>query len=296
MNMYGVVTTREIAYAVFFLLLLVYILYNNKTRKLAFNLAYSVLKRPIIIAFGLVFLYACVLIQFFIAVNIWEASYLKDVLEWVVFVGTPLCFKAVNHNDEHYFLNCLVINFKLTALLEVIIGSYTFPLVVELIIQPLFVLLIIINEFSKREKAYENLTRFTELISSIVGIWMLCEIIRQIIFTFSYSTTKSLIIAFLIPAIFSALYIPFAYLLAVYAKYEVVFKRMDYMAKGNGQIRINHRLAILKSCGVSYSRINKFQKDYLRYIYRLMSEEEFKYVIESFKKNETVDDDKRYAL
>ena len=283
MNMYGVVTTREIAYAVFFLLLLVYILYNNKTRKLAFNLAYSVLKRPIIIAFGLVFLYACVLIQFFIAVNIWEASYLKDVLEWVVFVGTPLCFKAVNHNDEHYFLNCLVSNFKLTALLEVIIGSYTFPLVVELIIQPLFVLLIIINEFSKREKAYENLTRFTELISSIV-------------FTFSYSTTKSLIIAFLIPAIFSALYIPFAYLLAVYAKYEVVFKRMDYIAKGNGQIRINHRLTILKSCGVSYSRINKFQKDYLRYIYRLMSEEEFKYVIESFKKNETVDDDKRYAL
>ena len=188
--MYGVVTTREIAYAVFFLLLLVYILYNNKTRKLAFNLAYSVLKRPIIIAFGLVFLYACVLIQFFIAVNIWEASYLKDVLEWVVFVGTPLCFKAVNHNDEHYFLNCLVSNFKLTALLEVIIGSYTFPLVVELIIQPLFVLLIIINEFSKREKAYENLTRFTELISSIVGIWMLCEIIRQIIFTFSYSTCK----------------------------------------------------------------------------------------------------------
>lgn len=52
---------------------------------------------------------------------------------FLLFVGIPTCFHSVGDKLEaHYFRNILIDNFKFTALVEFITGTFTFPFAVEL--------------------------------------------------------------------------------------------------------------------------------------------------------------------
>lgn len=89
---------------------------------------------------AIIFVWICKLLPF------WNWIYVKDITFWVLFVGIPTCFNSVtNKLEDHYFRNILIDNFKFTALVEFITGTFSFPLDVELILQPILLFLLFYN-------------------------------------------------------------------------------------------------------------------------------------------------------
>ena len=73
-----------------------------------------------IVAMAIIFVWICKLLPF------WNWIYVKDITFWVLFVGIPTCFNSVaNKLEDHYFRNILIDNFKFTALVEFITGTFT---------------------------------------------------------------------------------------------------------------------------------------------------------------------------
>ena len=277
-------STREIALGIYAVLLIAYIFAKKTTRKAAAQVVKTACTRNLAIPFALLIIYASIIVWVLTQFRFWKWSYIKDISVWVLFAGVPLCFKAVDHKDEHYFRDSITSNLKLTAVVEFFTGTFTFPFLVELLIQPVLTFLVLVQEFSKRDKKYNNISTFIDVIFSVAGLWILYATINEAIEEYAQRNATDLIVGFCIPVVFSIFYLPVAYLLAVYAKYEVLFVRMDFSTAENKHTRKKYKLKVMQACGLSYNNICRFERDYLCCMYRTMPEQEFNDLIAAFKR------------
>ena len=97
------------------------------------------------------------------------------------------------------------------------------------------------------------------------------------------SSKKKYIIIFCIPIIFSLLYLPFAYVFAIYAKYEVLFILLNFKERMYKKIIRRHKLKVIGVCKLSYKYICKFEKEYIKRMYISMRQDEFIELIKDFK-------------
>ena len=125
-------TTREVAVIIYGFILLIYVLIKkDKSIFLLVIKAACHIKLMVpfifIVIMAITFVWACTFLPF------WNWIYVKDITFWILFVGIPTCFHSVGDKLEaHYFRNILIDNFKFTALVEFITGTFTFPFAVEL--------------------------------------------------------------------------------------------------------------------------------------------------------------------
>ena len=131
----NIFTTREIAVAIIFAVIFIWLCSKKSFRKGFANLLQACCKKVLLIPFALLLIYGALITYGITKLSFWNWIYLKDILLWIVFVGVPVCFNATKKNlEDHYFRNMVIDNLKWTAILEFIMGSFTFSLVGELIL------------------------------------------------------------------------------------------------------------------------------------------------------------------
>ena len=277
-------SSREIAIGIYAALLIAYVLIRKRTRSAAVRVIKTACSRKLVIPFVLLLIYALLLTWVLTCFKFWKWYYLKDIVIWVIFAGVPLCYKAVDNKEKHYFRDSITENLKLTALVEFFTGTFTFSLLVEMIIQPILTLLVVVQEASKRDEKNSKVTKLISVILTAGGIWIFFATIKEAVVEYSELNAYDLLITFCIPLAFSLLYLPVAYLFRLYAKYEVLFIRMDFCSEDNKITRRRHKRRVFRACGLSYSSICRFERDYLCRMYRSMSEKDFLALIMDFKK------------
>lgn len=279
-------TTREIATAIYILILGIIAISSKKVRRSAINVIKAALSFRLVVPFCIMLAYACLLVLLFSKLSFWKGVFLKDISIWVLFAGVPMCYKAINHKEKHFFRNSLLDNLKFTAIVEFITGTFTFSFVVELILQPVIAFLFLLQEVSKRDEKNAPVTKAIGTVLAFGGICLLYATIKQAIAEYTQLSAVDLLVSFSIPIVFSLLYLPFAYCFAVYAKYEETFMRMDFFTEEDRSIRKRHKYAVFKACGISYQQIYRFQKEYLNHLYRSMPEKDFCELIRLFLNKE----------
>lgn len=282
--MFDIFTTREVALALYFSLITIWIFLNQKTRVSAFGVIKIAcghqLRRP----FVFILCYAAIIIYFLTLLSFWKWIYFKDIAMWVIFIGVPICYKAVNTQDEYYFKNVLISNFKFSALLSFISGTLTFSFLAELLLQPILTFLFILQAFAERNTQYAPAKRFVDCLIAFIGFVVMYFTIKKAIVNYSQMEFIDTIVKFTIPILFSVLYLPIAYSIAVYAKYQVLFCRMKFTMPKDKLIERKRKRAIMKVCKLSYKKVNLFEREYARRLYVLMKDEEFYSIIDTFRK------------
>lgn len=91
------------------------------------------------------------------------------------------------------------------------------------------------------------------------------------------------IVSFVIPIVFSILYIPLAYIFALWAKYEIVFIRMSFKEPKDKNVRWSYRKEVLKVCNFSFKKVYCFNKECIKNMYISMKQEEFRMIIKKLK-------------
>lgn len=219
---------------------------------------------------------------------VWNWLLIKDVVLWVIFVATPIFFKAGMRKLDTYPLSKMISdNFAWSALLEFFIGSFTFHLGVELIVIPFFAFIAIIKEWTHSNPAYKNYQRICDGITMFSGTLLLFFTIRVAINVISTEGAINTLVSFSIPIIFSIAFLPIIYLLAVWAQYHDLFVRIyirNHISKNGLRIK---EAKIFLACGLSYKKLLSFRNAYTDYIVSIRSandDEDFFSFIEKFKK------------
>jgi hypothetical protein len=237
------------------------------------------LMRPFII----MILYALSWTFLFSKTNFWEITYLKDISIWVLFVGVPICFGAVNRKVEaNYFRNIIIGNLKFIVLIEFLFSTFTFNIYLELLMLPFITFIYLLEAVSNSDEALKPAKKIFSGLLAIIGFTVFGFTLKIAINDYKLLGVYETLVVFLIPIALSVLYLPIAYLFAIYAKYETIFMRVTWHKKWtNEKIRIRKR-KIFKACNFSYSRLLLFEKEYVNKIYANISINEFNDLIENF--------------
>ena len=281
--MTDIFSTREIAIGIWLIIFVAFVFISPSIRKAAISVIKVAASRKLLIPFIAILVYATILTFLSMQLPIWRNVYLKDIVFWVLFAGVPVCYGAVNSKKEsHYFRNILTDNLKFTIILEFIISSFTFNLIVEIIILPVVTFLVMLETVAGYKSESQQVKRLISFILAILGFLFL-ELTLKIAFeTYSTLGLVDLLVSFCIPIIFSIAYIPVAYGFSAYAKYEMVFMQMSFKEPKDKKIRRMHRYKVFLACGLSYQEINRFES-YIHRMYVGMNEDEFNNLIDEFK-------------
>jgi len=284
----GIFTTREIVLSIYITIIVIFVLARKKIRDGLAEVIRIALTPKLIIPFALILVCAAIIVYIFTRVSIWDWIYLKDVIVWVIFVGVPLCFNMASKGIEKYtFRNIVIDNLRLTAILEFFCSTFTFNFWVELLLQPVLAFFILMNTIAAKKDEYTPAKKVIDFILVIGGFILLYYTVLNAIDFFKNSETESefvdIVVSFCLPIILSLLYLPFMYLFAVYARYESLFCVMASKEPKERRIRILHKVKVMASCGLSYNRVRKFQKEYACRMYTRMGSDDFDDLISDFR-------------
>jgi len=276
-------STRELALILYFLLAFSYVIFNKKYRKIIYNFSRTIFNVKLITPFIIIICYSILLVYIFSSLQFWKWLYIKDVIIWVLFAGVPMSYNAISEKiDNSYFKNLLIDNIKFTAIISFFTSTFTFNILIELLMQPVLLLFIILQTVTNKKEENANINKIISLIVSIIGFIILFNTIKNALNSYQNIIAFDLLIIFSIPIIMSFIFIPIIYGIAVYAKYELLFIRMRNRIPNSKKIRLRYGLRIFRTCKLSYFRICKFITEYLFKLNKNMSESEFRIIIEDF--------------
>lgn len=281
--MFDIFSTREIAFVFYLLLIIIFVFVKDSIRPSVISVIKLALSKKLIIPFIGMCLYCILLVHFSTFLPFWNWIYIKDVIIWFLFAGVSFCYNAINSNlEDNYFRNIIFDNLGLSVLIGFFISTFTFNIFVELILQPVIVFFILIQAMSETKEEYKQVKELLDWIIGILGLIILLFTIKEAIVTYSEHSIIDTIVSFFIPIVFSLLYIPIAYLFALYSKYEIVFMRMSFMEPKDKKIKRQHRYAVLRLCKFSYKKICMFERNCIKNMYITMSQNEFNNIINTF--------------
>ena len=186
--------------------------------------------------------------------------------------------------DEKYIQKVLKDNLKLIMILEFFMSTFTFNIWIELAIIPIITIFTVMNVIAERKAEYKNVHKLLDFVLAIAGFWILYATIKVGIIEYKELNVINTLVSFMIPIVYLVLIIPLEYALELYSKYELLFLRMTFKEEKDKKTKIRHRVAVLCSCRISVRRVLLFQREYMGRMYVRMKDDEFKKLIQEFRK------------
>lgn len=261
--MFEIFSTREVASGIYLIIIFVWLISKKDGTKKLIALLKTIFKAIFIVPILCLLGYAAVLVYGLHFLPFWEWILLKDVILWVLFVATPICFRAGTRKNKDYpFKKMIADNFLGSAILEFFIGAFTFSFIAEIIILPIFTVITILKDYDSKNPKYKPYQKFYDCIATVAGLILIVFTIKEAVTTITTDGTISLLVSFFIPVIFSVAFFPVVYILAVTAKYNDLFVRL-YIRNNFSKDGLNRKKkSVFCVCGVSYKKIQKFEQAY----------------------------------
>ncbi|MGI6620183.1 MAG: hypothetical protein ACOX35_01860 [Bacillota bacterium] len=280
-------TPREIATGIWLFVFIVYVFALPNTRRPALKVIETALSPKLAVPFLVILLYAVVIVTVLAQMPFWKGAYLKDVVFWVLFTGVPLCYRVVESNlkDDH-FRSMVIDTVKLTVVAEFILSSFTFGLLTEIVMLPVLTFFVICSVYVERKPEYSSVKSLIDGVLAVVGLGIFGFSLKQAIMSYKSIDTVDLLLSICMPIMLSTLYMPMAYAFAVYARYEGLFTVMGFLGPKDPKMRRKFAMTVIRTCRISYKKIDRFRQVYVWKAHASMTESEFRDLLDEFRDTE----------
>jgi len=251
-------STREIALFIWIMVFVVLVSLKGSVRKSIFGLFKSFFS--LFRIFAILTIYVLVTLYFLNLIGLWDKSLTKDTAFWFFTVAMVTFFKINDAKDFKFFKEIILDSVKWIVVIEFLINFYTFSLWKELILVPIIVFISLILAYSETDKKYEPVEKVFRNIISIIGLVLLVYIIYETVIEFKKTFTVQNLKSLLHPVIMTFLFLPFAYLLALYMTYEMLFIRVDFLTRDKRVARKVKR-QIIFTANLNIERLNRISKN-----------------------------------
>lgn len=221
------INNRELAFLIWLFLIALIGMSKAFVRKSVTNLFLIVFWSRLTIYFVAVAVYTAVMIYFLWLLDLWDISQLKNTILWFLTAGSASLFEINKKEKSNYLRETIKDILSITAVLQFLVGIYSFSLAVELFFVPLIFLIVGMAVVAERNIEYHQLARILRRILVLVGLFMICYTLFRIIIDFKSFASKGTLSDFLIPAALSLTFLPMLYLLALTIAYENLITAVD---------------------------------------------------------------------
>lgn len=155
-----ILNNREIAVVFWLIVISIFFLSSSKMTKIRNSfkrMLAGLFVRQIISVLFLMVTYMVIIIYWLSELDLWNIEQLKNTVFWCISVGFMSLFQLEKFKmDKSFFKKSVIDNFKLLAIIQFIIGVYTFSLWIEILIVPFLALIITMLAISEAEKSIIN--------------------------------------------------------------------------------------------------------------------------------------------
>lgn len=214
-----VFNNRELALLIWLVILVIGLITYRQTRKSSWNLLRSVFQPKLTAIYAVILVYTIGVVFLLHKFHLWDRSQLKNTILWFLTVGLFSLPDLVKEGNQNYFRQTVKDVFSFTALLQFIIGVYTFGFLTEFIIVPIAALIGGMIAFARRpEDALAK--KFLENLLLALGLFTIIYTVYRIAADFRSFASKGTLKDFLIPGALSFLFLPLVYVLSLYVTRE----------------------------------------------------------------------------
>ncbi|MFQ6292763.1 hypothetical protein ACLMO3_20710 [Yersinia enterocolitica] len=264
-----ILNNREIAIALWLVAISVYIFSSSKmaaVRNALKGVLAAFFVRQIMSALCLMVAYMAIVIYWLYELELWNFEQLKNTVFWCVSVGFISLFNLEKiKEDKFFFKHSVLDNLKLLAILQFILGVYTFSLWVEVLLVPILVLLGAMLAITETNRKHHQVRVILEYCLTAFGVVLIVYTLYMLMTNFGEFGQAKTAYDFFIPPMLTLLYLPFIFFMLVYSTYEQVFVRLRfsiksrfhrYAAKLFAIILFNVRLSLLERWSFQVAKTN----------------------------------------
>jgi hypothetical protein len=264
-----ILNNREIAIALWLLAISVYILLSSKMAavRISFKGVVSAFfVRQIMSVLCLMVAYMAIVIYWLSELELWNTEQLKNTVFWCASVGVMSLFKLEQiKKDKRFFKHSVIDNLKLLAILQFIVGVYTFSLWVEVLLVPVLALIGAMLAIAETDKKYHQVKVMLEYCLSLFGAALIVYTLYMLATNFGDFGKEKTAYDFFVPPLLTLCYLPFVFFMLVYSTYEQVFVRLKfsiknrfhrYVAKCYAFVLFNVRIGLLDRWSYEVARVN----------------------------------------
>jgi len=148
--------------------------------------------------------------------------------------------------------------FGLIIILEFIAGFYAFNIIGELILVPLIIFLSMIKAVAATKKEWLSVKKLTDGFIAAIGIYVLLFSVSRMVGDLNSFATIHTLKTFLLPIIFTLIYLPFVYVVALFAEYEMLFVRLEHVWFKNNKTLIKYaKRQVFNMCLLDLRKVKK---------------------------------------
>ena len=270
---------REIAIALWTTVFFGWAFSQKEIRRSIFNLVKSFFSPKIIIPFTLFFTYSFLVVLLLRAIHIWNLSNLKETIYWFIFSGIIITFRTVvDETTEKPIRKIIKELVAFTIILEFIVNTYAFKLLVELFFVPMITILSAVYTYATIKTECKIVEKILGTLLAIIGIAMFTQALIQIYYDFDRFPSLDTLTNFILPPILTIGILPAIHLLLLYTSYEMLFMRVDLMSNSKETQRYAKKLLILH-CGFKVSKVKYMLKFRVNRLYSTASKEEIRTIL-----------------
>lgn len=264
-----ILNNREIAISLWLLAISIYVFSSSKmaaVRTALKGVLAALFVRRIITVLCLMVAYISIIVYWLSELDIWNFEQLKNTIFWSISIGFISLFKLEKiKEDKQFFRHSVIGNLKLLAILQFVVGVYTFSLWVEFILVPALALLGTMLAVAETDRKHHQVKIFLENCLSFFGVVLIIYTLYMLITDFDKFGQEKTAYDFFVPPLLTLCYLPFVFFVLVYSTYEQVFVRLRfsinnrlhrYAAKLYSLILFNFRLSLLERWSFQVAKTN----------------------------------------
>lgn len=284
---------REIAIAIWFLVLLLVASFQPTIRYSALKVILDVLRafsRPkTLIWLGFIILYVSGIVAVLYVANFWDTSLLKDTIFWFCFTGVVLAFRYyTSTSQESVFTRIVVDNIKIIIIIQFLINFYTFSLVVELMLMPVIAFLALIalaDELPDADGMHSVISMIAVLLQIVIVMVILSFAIFKVASDYETFVSIDIFRKILLASVLSISFSPFIFLSLVIRNYDQLFVRLKMGPEKDGALKRYAKRRIILHCGLSRFRTQEFLSAHAMDLMRIQSRNDVDRLL-AFDKNQ----------
>lgn len=251
---------RELATLFWLTSLLVWALTRRQVRDSVTRLLKAFLARKVVSIVLLMLLYITSTVLVLARVKLWTVGLTKDTITWTVGVAFVLLFNITKATqDDGFFPKIIVGNFKLTIFVEFLTNLYVFPFWVEFVLFPVVLLFVLLHAVAETDLRYSVVQKALAWPIAFYGLAVLGFSIYSAVTDYRSLLNWDELRSFLLPILLTLALVPFIYLLALYAEYEVTFLRLRFFNDDPQIVRLGRR-AILRRFNFRLSALSRWSR------------------------------------
>lgn len=257
MKIFSELNNREISILIWIVVFFLWVLSQKKIRAAFVSVIKAFFAKKLVYGYLLMFLYIAMIIYPFYLLGLWGAHWIKNTILWVSCIAFIMLMRFSKATDKNFFINSVKDNLKILIVLEFIINLYVFSLWIELLLVPFSALIGGMIAIAETDEQYKSVKKFLDFVLSVMGIVFVAYALYQVSTDFGNFASKKTIIDFSLPILFTIMFLPFVYLIALYSNYETLFLRMPFFIENQRVLSYSKRKTVL-SFGFNLKAINRW--------------------------------------